>query len=186
MIREACRSCSRGGNEPMLVEVAAKRTAFGVGVRAASEAKLSKEDVSPLDNALAESKTFRFPNMEVRATDGTLFCTLSNNVSVLYRARHSDGGYDAYVTLSTTVTSGHGWYTNSKFVNPPGGLVLSITLQTADRGPLAEFIFPPQDVWCRDQAKLVFMQTVIDPDLFPLTEHAYYQIKGGYTWHGCR
>src|SRR6266487_923293 len=77
---------------------------------------------APFDNALAESKSFPFDPIEVNSPAGVL-CTVSGITATIFRASHSGGGYDCYVSFIGAINGGRG-YTRAAWVgdNPPGGL----------------------------------------------------------------
>src|SRR4051794_5341931 len=99
--------------------------------------------IAPFDNAPAESKSFPFDPIEVNSPAGIL-CTVSWITAIIFRAQHSDGGYDCYVSFIGAITSGRG-YTRAAWVGtkPPGGLSLSIIQVNKQGGFLGTFDLPP-------------------------------------------
>jgi hypothetical protein len=136
------------------------------------------------DEKAAESKTFKFANMDIKGTNGATFVTLSNISVTLYRAPHASGGYDAYVTLDYSYSS-DGWYTNAAWINPAGGLAAMVILKDSQGGGLLSSDAGKISVSCGDHGVETLFQKAIDPDLYDLTAEVSIQLPGGFTWRKC-
>lgn len=136
---------------------------------------------SYLDGRLADSKVWRFDDYICQTSGNVNLCKLNKPVLTFYR---SPSG--AYLTLEFGITGMLGWYTNSRFVNPAGGIAATPVLYERNGGPLQQFIFEAQDQWCHDeQRQVVVHYNNVDPGLFPLATGATFGVSDKRYWWKC-
>jgi hypothetical protein len=145
---------------------------------------LTKDTKDSLSNLPADVKSWPFNDQPIDSPAGIL-CTLKGIVASIFRAKHSDGGYDCYVSLGYGIFGGGG-YTRKEWVgvNPPGGLSLTLVLRAKNHAFLAEIVLDREDVACRDQGKLVVSRKDIDPDLYDQTDYIMLWVNEA-SWYRC-
>ena len=160
------------------------KSKYGINLK---PSKVLSQDgiIAPFDNALGDSKTFHYNDVNVESPIGVL-CTLSQITATIFRANHSGGGYDCYLSILHAIYAGRG-HTSASFVNdkPPGGLALALALLDDQDGVLGIYNLTRQDVGCGDRGRVVGQRIdSIDPDLFPLTTNIMIMV-GASSWYPC-
>jgi len=151
-----------------------------------SETRLETENGrSPLGEVRAgQSKSKDFGSYTWNSSHGEAALTLNEMTVVFYRAPHSGGGYDAYMTFSCLKTSDNRWSTISS--DNGAGIPLFVRFLDANGGPLDQWDVPNIYVNCGDSRNPFFEKKVANPDIFDLIVSCELgQRSSGITLRGC-
>jgi hypothetical protein len=132
----------------------------------------------PGGSRAGESSVANFGDITISGTNGTALCKLGSFIVTLYKATNNSGGYDAYQTVTFTVTS-LGWSTHAGYGNGyQGGLYIIVNELTAANGLLLTWSLPEIDVQCGESANPYNYQRSIDPDIFNLAVTCQFETSG--------